>query len=249
MKITLKLTSFTSLEQYIRDLSYLSIKSITYSRIILHRLTIEWWSWLEAPYAGILVYLSQCCIYMRQWIQVGFGSDNGSAPTRRQAFIWNNAGVLPIAPQGTNFTEILIKNENNISFKNRHLNRSSVKWWQSRPEDRWVASLWRRQWVPCTIRFNLWRRDPFHLSLRFRRPLCEAVKQSSGLLLSVRMSTALVNVSYPINWSNPLNTTLYYPSWQFWNDIRRPTIVSFNLISLWYFILCNSLCSVYFYFA
>ena len=111
MKITLKLTSFTSLEQYIRDLSYLSIKSITYSRIILHRLTIEWWSWLEAPYAGILVYLSQCCIYMRQWIQVGFGSDNGSAPTRRQAFIWNNAGLLPIAPQGTNFTEILIKNE------------------------------------------------------------------------------------------------------------------------------------------
>ena len=69
------------------------------------------WSWLEAPYAGILIHLSQYCIHTRQWIQVGFGSDNGASPTRRQAFIWTNAGLLPIGPQGTNFTEILSKSE------------------------------------------------------------------------------------------------------------------------------------------
>ena len=44
-------------------------------------------------------------------VNTGFGSDNGLSPTRRQAFIWTNAGFLPIGPQGTNFTEILIKNE------------------------------------------------------------------------------------------------------------------------------------------
>ena len=44
-------------------------------------------------------------------VNTGFGSDNGLSPTRRQAFIWTNAGLLPMGPQGTNFTEILIKNE------------------------------------------------------------------------------------------------------------------------------------------
>ena len=37
------------------------------------------------------------------------GSDNGLVPTRRQAIIWTNAGILLTGPLQTNFSEILIK--------------------------------------------------------------------------------------------------------------------------------------------
>ena len=37
------------------------------------------------------------------------GSDNGLAPSRRQAIIWTNAGILFIEPMGTNFSEIIIE--------------------------------------------------------------------------------------------------------------------------------------------
>ena len=36
------------------------------------------------------------------------GSDNGLSPGRRQAIIWNNAGLLLIEPLGTNSSEIAI---------------------------------------------------------------------------------------------------------------------------------------------
>ena len=36
-------------------------------------------------------------------------SDNGLAPSRRQAIIWTNAGILSIGPLGTNVSEILIE--------------------------------------------------------------------------------------------------------------------------------------------
>ena len=39
------------------------------------------------------------------------GSDNGLPPGRRQAIIWNNAGVSLIRPWGTNFDEMLIATE------------------------------------------------------------------------------------------------------------------------------------------
>ena len=39
------------------------------------------------------------------------GSDNGLEPGRRQAIIWTNAGILLIAPLGTNLSEILIEIE------------------------------------------------------------------------------------------------------------------------------------------
>ena len=35
------------------------------------------------------------------------GSDNGLAPTRRQAIIWTNAEIVLIRTLGTNFNEIL----------------------------------------------------------------------------------------------------------------------------------------------
>ena len=37
------------------------------------------------------------------------GSDNGLSPSRRQAIIWINAGILLIGPLETNFNEILIE--------------------------------------------------------------------------------------------------------------------------------------------
>ena len=66
--------------------------------------------------------------YMRQETnQVIIGSDNGLSPGRRQAIIWNNAGLLLIEPLGTNISEISIGIQT-FSFKKMHLNMSSVKW-------------------------------------------------------------------------------------------------------------------------
>ena len=54
-------------------------------------------------------------------------SDNGLSPGRRQAIIWNNAGLLLIEPLGTNFSEISIGIQT-FSFTKMHLNMSSAKW-------------------------------------------------------------------------------------------------------------------------
>ena len=56
-------------------------------------------------------------------------SDNGLSPSRRQAIIWTNAGILSIGPLGTNFSETLIANQT-ISLRKMHLKMSSAK---SRP--------------------------------------------------------------------------------------------------------------------
>ena len=55
------------------------------------------------------------------------GLDKGLSPGRRQAIIWNNAGLLLIEPLGTNFSEISIGIQT-FSFKKMHLNMSSAKW-------------------------------------------------------------------------------------------------------------------------
>ena len=54
-------------------------------------------------------------------------SDNGLSPGRRQAIIWNNAGILSIGLLGTNFSEIWIEILT-FSFKKMRLKMSSVKW-------------------------------------------------------------------------------------------------------------------------
>ena len=54
-------------------------------------------------------------------------SDNGLPPVRRQAIIWNNAGILLIGPLGTNLSEILI-GIRTFSLKKMHLKMSSAKW-------------------------------------------------------------------------------------------------------------------------
>ena len=55
-------------------------------------------------------------------------SDNGLSPGRRQAIIWNNAGILSFGLLGTNFSEILIEILT-FSFKKMRLKVSSAKWW------------------------------------------------------------------------------------------------------------------------
>ena len=55
------------------------------------------------------------------------GSDNGLSPTRRQAIIWTNAGILLIRPLRTNFSEIFIEFYT-FSFKKMHSKMSSGKW-------------------------------------------------------------------------------------------------------------------------
>ena len=55
------------------------------------------------------------------------GSDNGLSPSRRQAIIWTNDGILLIEPLGTKFSEILIAIQT-FSFKKIYLKISSAKW-------------------------------------------------------------------------------------------------------------------------
>ena len=56
------------------------------------------------------------------------GSDNGLAPTRRQAIIWTNVGILLIQNLRKNFHDILSKIDI-FSFKKAHL-KMSAKWQQ-----------------------------------------------------------------------------------------------------------------------
>ena len=55
-------------------------------------------------------------------------SNNGLSPSRRQAIIWTNAGILLIRTLGTNFSEILTE-IHIFSFKKMHLKMSSAKRW------------------------------------------------------------------------------------------------------------------------
>ena len=55
------------------------------------------------------------------------GSDNGLPPGRRQAIIWNNAGIVLTGPWRTNCSEILI-GIHAYSFKKMHLNMLFSKW-------------------------------------------------------------------------------------------------------------------------
>ena len=57
------------------------------------------------------------------------GSDNGLSPSRRQAILWTNGGILLIRPIGTNFNEILSEiHIFSFNFKKMHFKMSSAKW-------------------------------------------------------------------------------------------------------------------------
>ena len=83
--------------------------------------------------------LTQICVFrphLTHWGRVThicvnkltiIGSDNSLVPTRRQAIIWTNGGILLIRNPGTNFSEILSEIYA-FSFKTIHLKMSSGIW-------------------------------------------------------------------------------------------------------------------------
>ena len=76
-------------------------------------------SWLLTHWGRVM----DICVSKRTLI----GSYNGLSPSRRQAIIWTNAGILLIGPSGTIFSENLIE-IHTFSFKKMHLKMSSGKW-------------------------------------------------------------------------------------------------------------------------
>ena len=93
------------------------------------------------PYASLVHGIDQAAVYccnsrlLSHWGRVthiyvstltSTASDNGLSPGRRQAIIWNNAGILLIGPLGTNFSEILIEIQI-FSLKKIRLKMSSAK--------------------------------------------------------------------------------------------------------------------------
>ena len=95
------------------------------------------WEFGAPDVRGLTVYwYPSCDHFFTHWGRVKhicvseltiIGSDNGLSPGRRQAIIWNNAGLLLIEPLGTNVSEILIESHT-FSFKKMHFNMSSAKW-------------------------------------------------------------------------------------------------------------------------
>ena len=71
----------------------------------------------------------RCKVHLTHWGRVThicvsklniIGSDNGLSPRRRQAIIWTNARILFMRTLGTNFSEILFRNQK-FSFKKNAL--------------------------------------------------------------------------------------------------------------------------------
>ena len=48
-------------------------------------------------------------MHIYAWNLAIIGSDNGLSPVQRQAIIWTNDAILWIRPQGTYFSEIVVK--------------------------------------------------------------------------------------------------------------------------------------------
>ena len=78
-------------------------------------------------------------------------SDNGLSPSRCQAIILTNSGILLIRPLGTNFSEILIEIDK-FSFMKMDLKVSSAKW---RP---FCVGLYVLRWYWITIVLYVYRR-------------------------------------------------------------------------------------------
>ena len=89
------------------------------STVILHALIYEIYSVAKLTH---WVRVTHICVGNL----INIAPDNGSAPGRRQAIIWTNAGISLIRPLGTNLSEILIEIYS-FSFNEMHLKMSSPK--------------------------------------------------------------------------------------------------------------------------
>ena len=93
----------------------------------------QWWPESTTPYGVSRPQRVECGL--THWGRVTYicvgkltiiGSENGLSPSRRQAIIWTNAGLLSIGTLQTYFSEILIKIQQ-FSLKKIHLKMSSAK--------------------------------------------------------------------------------------------------------------------------
>ena len=111
---------------------------------VLVMFQVESWTWFSQSftvslrpyylYNGSFIH-GKMILYLTHWGRVThicvskltiICSDNGLSPSRHQAIIWTNAGILLICPLATNFSEILIE-INTFSLKKMHLKMSSAK--------------------------------------------------------------------------------------------------------------------------
>ena len=86
------------------------------------RLLCLCWNWIALSFLTHWGRMTHICVAYLTIIV----SDNGLSPSRHQAIIWTNAGILLIRPLGTNFNEILIE-IHTFSFKKMHSKMSSAK--------------------------------------------------------------------------------------------------------------------------
>ena len=112
-------------------LVYQAFKHVLYHLLVKG---YEWWWTIYHENASFLIR-STSKFVLTHWGRVthlwvskltNIASDNGLSPGRRQAIIWNNAGILLIGPLGTNFGEILIE-IHTFSLKKIRLKMSSAK--------------------------------------------------------------------------------------------------------------------------
>ena len=94
------------------------------------------WHWINRISETFAAAITGSDYFLTHWGRVThicvskltiIGSDNGLSPGRHQATIWTNAGILLIAPLGTNFSENVVE-IHIFSFRKMHLKMSSGKW-------------------------------------------------------------------------------------------------------------------------
>ena len=113
-----------------------SLASLWKQRPSMHVCMLCWWYWVKRlramggkPFSGFagrgLTHWGRVTHICVAYLTI-IASDNGLSPSRCQAIIWTNAGILVIRPLGTNFSEIIIK-IHTFSFKKMLLKMSSAK--------------------------------------------------------------------------------------------------------------------------
>ena len=108
----------------------LSLESTFQNILLFHKmilLTLRDWKLKKTLTLHCCHPTLRCAAYMRQWIGLAFGSDNGLWPFRRQAIILIDAGLLSIGSLGTNFNELLKKIQN-FSLTKMNMKISSARW-------------------------------------------------------------------------------------------------------------------------
>ena len=105
-------------------ISYQDINNCKNSMLVRRHLYMESGLWFWFIYSVLIHWgrATHICVNKRTII----GSDKGLSPSRRQAIIRTNAGILLIRPLGTNFSEILVEIQT-FSLKKIRLKMSSAK--------------------------------------------------------------------------------------------------------------------------